>query len=655
MKARFAMKVCCLLFSLLTANQVYGQSAAAPATDQKYYPQYHFRPQSGWIGDPDGLVFTNNTFHLFWWGHATSKDLVYWKEQPYPMKGSDRSFSYFSGSVVVDTANTSGFGKQSMIAVFTRHYPGDTLPEAQVLSVSTDQGQNFSYYQKNPVLDIKKIFFRDPQVFWYQKDQCWKMVVSVPNTQEIQLYESQNLKTWKYCSSFEGLGAKNSFWECPDLFELPVEGTKMKKWVMLIGRGPNRVQYFVGDFDGRAFTADQESHDYLKEGVGIHGRVFDDFENGLTRWKQEGDAFSVNPDVVDFLGKSLAGSSAKDVKRGKLTSIPFKVASNAINFLLAGGKHPDSTCINLLWNGKIVRSTTGDNTNVLKWNGWDVRDLKGKEVVLEILDRHSAMKTGNIAVDHIVFSDELEDSQLEHANWLDYGPDYYATRTWRNYDTRRSFGDTVFAIGWMGNWDYANKVPTRWGKGFQSVPRVMSLRHSPTGYQIIQQPVPALSKLRGTLFSGRNMKIIGTKVLAFAHEKNSYEMEVTFETDNKAPFGLNLFVGEGRKMVFRYNPVVSQLTIDRSNATDHISDTSFTRLFAKKYRVPLIMEKGMLKLRIFVDQSSVEVFCNDGNRVLSTTNFPSGTQTGIELFSEGEVMVAELKAWPLKTILNPNN
>ncbi|CAM3932576.1 GH32 C-terminal domain-containing protein [Mucilaginibacter galii] len=655
MKNRFAIKVCLLLLSL-TARHTYGQTLTGPVTDQKYYPQYHFRPQSGWIGDPDGLVFTNDTFHLFWWGHATSKDLVYWKEQPYPMKRSDRSFSYFSGSVVVDTANTSGFGKQSMIAVFTRNYPGDTLPEAQVLSVSTNEGQTFNYYQNNPVLDIKKIFFRDPQVFWHPQDQLWKMVVSVPNVQEIQIYESKDLKTWKYCSSFQGLGAKNSFWECPDLFELPITGTKSKKWVMLIGRGPNRVQYFVGDFDGKTFTPDQETHNYLKEGIGIQGKVFEDFENGLTRWKQEGKAFVDTTQSIDFLGKALSASSGKQGETGKLISVPFKVSSNAINFLLAGGNHPDSTCIKLLWNGKVVRSTTGDNTNVLKWNGWDVRDLKGKNVSLEILDRHPAAKMGNIAVDHIVFSDALMNNQLEHANWLDYGPDYYATRTWRNYDRKRSFGDTVFAIGWMGNWDYANKVPTRWGKGFQSLPRIMSLKHGSTGYQIVQQPVPALSKLRGAQFSKNNLKINGTKAIAFQPKKNSYELEVAFKPTDQHPFGLNLFVGEGRKMVFRYDPVVSQLTIDRSNATDYRSDTSFTRLFAKKYNAPLTLEKGMLKLRIFVDQSSVEVFCNDGSIVLSTTNFPSQTQTGIELFSEGGVInVPMLKAWPLKTILNPNN
>src|SRR5699024_3140911 len=141
-------------------------------------PQFHFSPASGWIGDPDGLVYTNNKFHMYWWGHAISEDLVYWQELPYPMKGDDGQFSYFSGSVVVDKENTSGFGEESMIAFYTKHFKGDSIPETQAISVSKDGGLSYNYYEGNPILDINKVFFRDPQVFWYDKDQMWKMVVS---------------------------------------------------------------------------------------------------------------------------------------------------------------------------------------------------------------------------------------------------------------------------------------------------------------------------------------------------------------------------------------------------------------------------------------------------------------------------------------------
>src|SRR5690606_1097229 len=117
-----------------------------------------------------------------------SEDLVHWQELPYPMKGGDGTFSYFSGSVVVDRENTGGFGANSMVAFFTRHFPGDTIPEAQAISISNDGGLSHHYYEHNPVLDIDKIFFRDPQVFWYNPDKKWKMVVSLPDVQKIHIY-----------------------------------------------------------------------------------------------------------------------------------------------------------------------------------------------------------------------------------------------------------------------------------------------------------------------------------------------------------------------------------------------------------------------------------------------------------------------------------
>jgi len=161
--------------------------------NEKYRPQFHFSPKSGWIGDPDGLVYFEGKYHLFWWGHAVSEDLVHWKELPYPMQGSDGSFSYFSGSVVIDKSNTAGFGPNSMIAFYTMHKRGDSLPETQGLSVSNDQ-INFNFYKGNPVLGVKKVFFRDPQVFWHEQTCKWIMVVTVPDQHKIHFYSSGNLK-----------------------------------------------------------------------------------------------------------------------------------------------------------------------------------------------------------------------------------------------------------------------------------------------------------------------------------------------------------------------------------------------------------------------------------------------------------------------------
>ncbi len=647
---------------LLVYFSAYGQNNEETVYQEKYRPQFHFSPAKGWIGDPDGLVYTDGKFHLYWWGHAVSEDLVHWQELPYPMKGGDGKFSYFSGSVVVDRKNTGGFGEDSMIAFYTKHFPGDSIPETQAISVSNDNGLSYHYYAQNPVLDINKIFFRDPQIFWHGLDQKWKMVVSLPDVQQIHIYESNNLKQWNFCSSFGDLGAKNSFWECPDLFELPVFGNEgIRKWVMLIGRGPNRVQYFVGDFDGKTFTPDEKIMDYLKNGIGLNGVVYDDFEGNVwNNWQIEGEAFknqAASTKAVDYLGESYLGDLSQGNAVGKVISKPFTITHNAINFLVAGGKRPDSLCMHLVVDGEIRRTVTGDQSNVFKWNGWDVSDLVGKKAHLVVVDAISDSTHGAIAIDHILFSNELMNHQLEHALWLDYGNDYYATRTWRNYDEPHTFGNTVFAIGWMGNWDYSRWAPTSWGKGFQSLPRVMALKQHPTGYRIVQQPIPQLKQLRRPLHSMNGVTIgKDIKIEPFRPTKNTYEIEVKFKPDDAAVFGFNMLVGDGRKLALRYDPMTSTLCLDRTNCTDFISERRFTDAFAKKIYAPSVLNNGVLKMHIFIDQASVEIFVNDGSIVFSAVTFPSENQLGIEIFSEnGTTEIVSLEAWEIKSIWEQNN
>jgi sucrose-6-phosphate hydrolase SacC (GH32 family) len=642
-----------LAFLMILFSSITSFSQQSVRENQAYRPLYHFSPLKGWIGDPDGLIKHQGTYHLFWWGHAISTDLVHWQEQPRPMK-EGLGFSYFSGSVAVDKANTSGFGKNSMIAVFTKHLPGDSLPETQAISVSHNKGLSFEYYKGNPVLDINKIFFRDPQVFWFEQEKLWKMVVSRPDVQEIQFYESADLKSWKYCGNFGALGAKNSFWECPDLFELPVEGTKEKKWVLLIGRGPNRVQYFVGNFDGKTFHSDKGNIDFLKDGKGIEGSLFENFEiSAPSRWKGNKASFRQHKGLTDYLGNGYVSSAANKGGRGNFISESFTIHHKAINFLIAGGNRPDTTCINLIVDGKIVSSTTGDNSKVLKWRGWDVSSYIGKKGHLEIVDQSADTTNGFVAIDHILFADQLTDQQLEHALWLDYGPDYYATRTWRNYDDSDSLKDTVIAIGWMGNWDYANRVPSKWGKGFQSIPRIMSLKKTRKGYRVVQQPISQLQQLRTNGFTAESLKLKGTQeIRGFKPERNTYEMITTFTPVSAKTFGLNLLVGEGRKLAIHYDAQLGNLIVDRSNCTDFISDQHFTKVFAKKISVPLALKNGQLNLHIFVDRSSIEIFAGDGETVFSATTFPSDKQMGVQTFSGNGTTLLDIKAWQLKSIWN---
>jgi fructan beta-fructosidase len=235
-------------------------------------PQVHFSSMRGWINDPNGLIYYNGEYHLFYqhnpygwdwgnmhWGHAVSTDLLHWKEVGealYPVHERDAAFS---GSAVYDPNNTAGFRKKGvdpLIAFYTSTGRGEAI------QLSYDNGRTFVDYEGNPIL---KHSGRDPKVFWYEKGKHWVMVVwdngqkkkmslgqeAIINQQAI--YTSSDLKNWTYQSGVEG------FFECPELFELPVEGKPgVSKWVMYDATG----RYVVGDFDGKRFTVEQHLTQY---------------------------------------------------------------------------------------------------------------------------------------------------------------------------------------------------------------------------------------------------------------------------------------------------------------------------------------------------------------------------------------------------------
>jgi fructan beta-fructosidase len=250
-----------------------------------YRPLYHFTPTANWINDPNGLVYYNGTFHLFcqynpsgntWgnmsWGHATSTDLLSWKEQPVAIaeqKNADNSTSMiFSGSAVVDSLNSSGFATQAgqvpLVAIYTSNNTdvnGNAISQNQCLAYSLDDGQTWTKYAQNPVLDIQSTQFRDPKVFWYAPTMKWIMVVSKPDQYKVMFYSSPDLKKWTHLSDFGVMGNVSQVWECPDMFQLQVEGSATKKWVVTVSAGNNQpgfggMQYFIGNFDGTQFTAE---------------------------------------------------------------------------------------------------------------------------------------------------------------------------------------------------------------------------------------------------------------------------------------------------------------------------------------------------------------------------------------------------------------
>lgn len=268
-------------------------------------PQAHFTPHSTWMNDPNGLVYFEGTYHLFFqnnphgvtwgnmsWGHATSTDLVTWTEQPVALwHTADEHI--FSGSIVVDHHNSAGFappGQTAMVAVYTSRYTAASTHhgrQAQSLAYSLDAGRSWTRYAANPVLDRGSADFRDPKVFWWGGDDgYWVMVAVEAVERTVVLYSSKDLRSWTYLSEFGPSHAVEGVWECPDLFELAVEGTDETRWVLVVSLNPGGLaggsgaQYFVGHFDGVQFTPERlsgtsepTSYDWLDHGRDYYAAV----------------------------------------------------------------------------------------------------------------------------------------------------------------------------------------------------------------------------------------------------------------------------------------------------------------------------------------------------------------------------------------------
>lgn len=473
--------------------------------DEKYRSQYHFSPNSGWIGDPDGLVKYHNVYHLFWWGHATSTDLVHWTQLPYPIQGDPGvGFSVNTGSAVIDKNNIAGFGKGKMIGFHTIDR-GNPRAQGVGLSVSTDTSSynTLQLYSGNPILGNFNDF-RDPQVFWHAATSKWIMLVALGAQRKIAFYTSTDMKTWAHVSDFGPAGgATSDNWETPDLVQLPVDGnTSNMKWVLINGVYPVsdtvRQQYFIGSFNGTTFTNE----------------------------------------------------------------------------------------------------------------------------------------TGPILAD--------------------YGRDFYAARTWRDYDNTQT---SATILGWMGNWSYAQIAPsqnTYKGKGVMSLPRTLSLKTYPEGVRLTQTPIAGLSSLRKTGVSFNNKSVSGTNNItaygSFSPSQNVYEFDATFSVNPSATFGFNLCVNNsiGKKLILKYEGPTSKLTIDRSNCSDDPMNSYFQKPMSAI--VPPDANNN-LRLHVYIDQSSVEVFANDGKIVMSMLTYPGTNQSGIEVFSQGgTTALTSFNGWELNSI-----
>ena len=488
---RYLLTLSGYLFFLFHGGTALAQNNGQGIYSEPYRPQFHFSPKKGWIGDPCGFTYYQGKYHMYWCGKVISEYIVHYKEiSPKVMTGDDGNVGYFTGSTLIDKENTAGFGKNAYVAAYTI-FNKQNKNQSQGISYSQD-GETFHYYEGNPVLDIGSTEFRDPTVFWHAASSKWVMVVAKALEKKIKFYGSKDLKSWTWLSDFGPAGAQEKAWECPDLFQLPVDGNgKDKRWVMVVSIDWAREQYFIGDFDGENFT--------------------------------------------------LSADHPKD------------------------------------------------------------------------------------------------------ALYVDHGLDFYASRTFQDYDGTLK---TTPSMGWIATWDYAERVPSTWGKGFWSIPRNLELKSFPEGPRLVQKPIEKLKQLRDKIQSASYPIPKGTQVLkAFQPADNVYEMEAVFNTDKPNVFGLNLCVGEGRKVVIAYDTKTAMLTIDRTNCAKEKIDK-----FARKTSAKVMPLNGELRMHFFVDKSSIELFTNDGKEVFTLLTYPGEQQTGIETFAENPGTGISMRAWNLKSI-----
>jgi sucrose-6-phosphate hydrolase SacC (GH32 family) len=480
------MRLCLsLLLITLSGSALLGQNAY----DQPFRPQFHFSPRVHWTNDPNGLVFFEGEYHLFYqynpfgdtwghmsWGHAVSTDLIHWQELHVALP-EENGTMIFTGSVVVDSNNTSGFclnGKPCLVATWTGFIAKTaSTPDLQNQNIaySNDRGRTWTKYKGNPVIDLHLTDFRDPKVFWSQQGKHWVMAVSLPNDHKILIYTSPDLKHWKRTSEFGPAGATGGQWECPELFELPLDGKTETRWVLKVGLNPGAIaggsgeQYFIGRFDGERFQND----------------------------------------------------------------------------------NPPATTL-----------------------------------------------------------------------WTDYGKDCYCALTFNNLPKTTA----PIMLGWMSNWQYAREMPTAPFRGQMTLPRELSLKTTPDGIRLFQQPIEALAKLREAPVPVH---------LSTSNTGHQFEFASTIPVGTAQEVGWKLLADDGTFTNIGYNKQRGMLFIDRT----HSGNVGFNKDFPAKTEAPFKLTGNSLRLNFVVDRDSVEVFAGDGRVTITDLVFAPANASKMEFYASG--------------------
>ncbi len=322
----------------------------APA--EAWRPKLHYSTQANWMNDPNGLFYKDGIYHIYYqmnpddsvwgnmhWGHAVSRNLLYWEEQPIALDAEPDGLGYaFSGGAVIDWNNTSGLGdgvNPPIIATYTQH--SKDAVQVQSIAYSTDGGKRFVPYAGNPVIANPGLKdFRDPKVFWHEPSQRWVMALVAGD--RAQFYTSTNLRDWTLVSEFGAQsGSHGGVWECPDLFCLTCAETGETRWILIISinpGGPNggsAMQYFVGHFDGQVFEAEHEDIRWLDFGT--------DFYAGIT-WDGR-QAFDDERVMIAWMSNwQYANKTPTDTWRGAM-SLPRRMVLRKVNehYRLASEPH----------------------------------------------------------------------------------------------------------------------------------------------------------------------------------------------------------------------------------------------------------------------------------------------------------------------------
>ncbi|TDB79030.1 glycoside hydrolase family 32 protein [Micromonospora sp. KC721] len=829
-----------VMAGLSSAAPIPGPEADAPATfAEPYRPQFHFTPERNWLNDPNGLLYHEGEYHLFFqynpdgtgwgnisWGHAVSTDLVHWRQLPLAI-GHDDEEMIFSGSAVVDHANTSGFGtpdEPAMVAVYTSAAKTGGS-QTQSLAYSTDRGRTWTKYASNPVLDIGSREFRDPKVQWYAPTKSWLMALVLATERKVRFYSSKDLKSWTHLSDFGPAGAAGGVWECPDLFPLPVDGnTGKQKWVLIVSLSPGGIQggsatqYFVGDFDGRTFTPDddgsytppagavlqsfeatdfagwtatgtafgpgpsaggwQNQHGvsgffgqrlansfhggdtptgtltsppftarkpYLNfvVGGGRHphnpdavarsstptGTLLADFEGGdYGDWTVAGRAFGAAPatgtlpgqqQVSGWLGNGLVNTYVEgDSTVGTLASPTFTIDKAYLNFLIAGGYHPmslgDPTAVNLVVDGKVVRTATGNDSEALNWASWDVRDLAGKAAQIRVVDANTG-SWGHINLDHVVLSDtRARPVSTETSVNLLVGGKVVQSVTgpnsgvldWAHFDLRPYQGRQVqiqLVDNNTGGWGHimadhfvAADAPARsvlerasWVDHGKDYYAAISFDNVPDGKRYMigwmnnwqYAGIIPTSTWRGAMSVPREMglrtidgklRLVQQPVAGLNQLRHGPPVTAqnrTIRAGSASPIGRGRAVeiaatfslGDAERFGIKIHAGAGQETVvgyDRRTRQVYVDRSrsgavDFSRDFAGVHRAPLEAQNGKVTLRILADWSSVEVFGGQGQSVITDQVFPGADGDSVQVFAErGSVRLDALQLWQLRSYRN---